>query len=165
MLKSDLKKHAALYGIFLGIIVLIFAILVVMTLLSRSSWRNGLSLEVQRVLNEYDPDVYTVNKFIDVNSPLSTSSAVYSLIKKGAPSSETYYGVIIRIQTITGPASAVFVTKNINSGNYQVWFAGFAENFGKASPVVDKRLSNSSMEYWESLIPRVIEKSVVRQGR
>lgn len=165
MLKSDLKKHAALYGIFFGIIFFVFAVLVAMTFLSRNSWKNGLASEVQKVLNAYAEDTYTVNKFIDIDSPVSTSAAAYSLIKKGAASGEAFYGVIIRIPTITGPAAAVFVSSEKNQQKGQnVRFAGFAENFGKADGLTDTRLSSSNIGYWESVVSRIIEKSLAKQG-
>lgn len=160
MLKSDVKKHAVLYGIFLGIFVGIFAFLILMTFLSRNSWKNGLASSVQTVLNNFEKDTYTVNKFIDLNSPISTSAAAYSLIKKGAPSNEIYYGIIIRIPTITGPAPAVFIYNGKKSLKQTASFAGFCEDFGKASALADERLSVANISYWESVVPKVIEKSL-----
>lgn len=177
MLKSDIKRHAALYGIFFGIIFFVFAVLITMTLLSRNSWKNGLASELQLVLNNYEKDTYTVNKFIDLNSPLSTSAAVYSLIKKGAKSDEFYYGAVVRIQTITGPATAAFIysgkklqtqtAKLQNSASEpfahsgeNVFFAGFCEDFGKAESLADIRLSNANMSHWENMIPRIVKKAV-----
>lgn len=176
MLKSDVKRHAALYGIFFGIIFFVFAVLITMTLLSRNSWKNGLASELQLVLNSYEKDTYTVNKFIDLNSPLSTSAAVYSLIKKGAKSDEFYYGAVVRIQTITGPAPAAFIysgkklqaqtSKGQNSASdfskngENVFFAGFCEDFGKAESLADIRLSNANMSHWENMIPRIVKKAV-----
>lgn len=177
MLKSDIKRHAALYGIFFGIIFFVFAVLITMTLLSRNSWKNGLASELQLVLNNYEKDSYTVNKFIDLNSPLSTSAAVYSLIKKGAKSDEFYYGAVVRIQTITGPAPAAFIysgkklqmqtaklknsaSEQFANGGGNVFFAGFCEDFGKAESLADIRLSNANMSHWENMIPRIVKKAV-----
>lgn len=161
MLKSEIKKHSAFFGIFLGIIVVVFAVLVTVTLLARNSWKKGLSTEVQAVLNSYEKDSYTVNKFIDLNSPLATSSAVFSLIKKGAPSNSECYGIIIRIPTAAGPAPAVFVY----NGGVEVLFAGFCGDFGKARGLFDIELSSENIRYWESRIPGIIEKSTARQVR
>ena len=178
MLNFDGKRHAALYGIFFGIIFFVFAVLITMTLLSRNSWKNGLASELQLVLNDYEKDTYTVNKFIDLASPLSTSAAVYSLIKKGAKSDEVYYGAVVRIQTITGPAPAAFIysvkrlppqtSKGFQSpvseefvySGENVRFAGFCEDFGKAESLADIRLSNANMSHWENVIPRIVKKAV-----
>ena len=176
MLKSDVKRHAALYGIFFGIIFFVFAVLITMTLLSRNSWKNGLASELQLILNNYEKDTYTVNKFIDLNSPLSTSAAVYSLIKKGAKSDEFYYGAVVRIQTITGPAPAAFIysgkklqvqaakgqtpASDFSKNGENVFFAGFCEDFGKAESLADIRLSNANMSHWENMIPRIVKKAV-----
>lgn len=178
MLSSDVKRHAALYGIFFGAIFFVFAALIIMTIFSRNSWKNGLASELQLVLNNYEKDTYTVNKFVDLNTPLSTSAAVYTLIKKGAKSDEAYYGAVVRIQTITGPAPAAFIysvkkpasqaSKGFQSpasGEFvytgaEVRFAGFCEDFGKAESLADIRLSNANMSHWENMIPRIVKKAV-----
>lgn len=159
MLRLDVKRHATLYGIFFGIIFFVFALLITVTLLSRNSWKSGLAGELQLVLNNYEKDTYTVNKFIDIKSPFSTSAALYSLIKKGAKSDESYYGAVVRIQTIAGPAPAAFVY----SGK-QVVFAGFCEDFGKAESLADFTLSNANIRHWENMIPRIVGKAVSKQG-
>lgn len=161
MLKSEIKKHSAFFGIFLGIIVVVFAVLVVFASLARNSWKKGLSSEIQAVLNSYENGSYTVNKFIGLNSPLATSSAVFSLIKKGAPSSSECYGIIIRIPTAAGPAPAVFVY----NGGADVLFAGFCGDYGKAQSLFDIELSSENIRYWEKRIPEIIGKSTARQGR
>lgn len=161
--KNELKKHAALYGIFCGIIIAVFAIIIMMTIFSRSSWRNGLASELQLALNDYDNGTYTVNKFIEVNSPVSTSAAVYSLIKKGAASNEVYYGVIVRIPTIAGPVPAAFISgEKSASGKRNVSFVRFCEDFGKASDLADSRLSLSIIDYWESMVSKIIDKSLTK---
>lgn len=163
MLKSEIKRNAALYGIFLGIIVGVFAVLIAMVFLSKNSWKNGLSVEVQSVLNDYEKDTYTVNKFIELNSPLSTSAAVYSLIKKGSPANEIYYGVIVRIPSVTGPAPAVFISGEKDlSGKYKFQFAGFAEDFGKAKDLSDVKLLSSDISYWETVVSKSLEKSLAK---
>lgn len=157
-IKSEIKKHSALYGIFLGIVVVAFALLTALTFASRSSWKNGLASQIQKSLNRYESETYTVNKFIEIKSPLSTSAAVYSLIKKGASQNESCYGVIIRIPSLTGPAPAVFVCDLKSSGEKYVHFAGFAEDFGKAAALADARLLSSGIGYWESVIFKVLDK-------
>lgn len=163
MLKSELKRHAALYGIFLAIIICVFGVLVAMTFASRNSWKNGLSHEIQGFLNSFSEETYTVNKFIDINSPFATSSAIFSLIKKGADSNEIYYAVILRIPTITGPAPAVFICEEKSASKKRsVSFAGFCEDFGKAADLADSRLSPSNIDYWKSIVLKIIEKSLIK---
>lgn len=155
MRKEDVKKHLIVYGTFLGFIVLVFAILITLTLLARNSWKTGLANEVQNVLNDNYPDGYTVNKYIELDSLLNTNAAVYSLIKKGASNSDRFYGVIVRIPTITGPLPAVFIYNE----DAQVNFVGFATETGKANDLVNIRMASGNMNYWESMIPKIIKKS------
>lgn len=155
MLKEDIKKHLTVYGTFLSFVVLTFAVLTTLTLLARNSWKTGLANEVQAVLNENYPDGYTVNKFIELDSLLNTNAAVYSLIKKGASNSDRFYGVIVRIPSVVGPLPAVFI---YNEGT-QVNFVGFATDVGKANDLVNVKMASGNMNYWESMIPKIIKKS------
>ncbi|MBQ0052581.1 MAG: hypothetical protein KBT11_11060 [Treponema sp.] len=155
MPKSEIKKIAISFGKFFGVVFGLFAILITVILLSRNSWKNGLATEMQKVLDVYSPKTYTVSKYIELNTPISTSSSVYSLIKKGSSSAEKYYGVLIRVPTILGPVPAVFIYKE----NSSVYFAGFATDTGKASDLINLKTTSSNMKYWESQIPLIIEKS------
>lgn len=165
MLKAELKKQAVLYGIFFGIVAVVFTILIIFTLLSRSSWKNALAVEMQNVLSIYEKDTYTVNKFIELDSPLSTSAVAFSLVKKGAGLNESYYGIIARIPAIMGSAPAVFVIGGrhpLNSEN--VKFIGFAEDYGKASALADTRFLSSNISYWNTALPKILERSIEKQG-
>lgn len=155
-ISAEKKRYLISFSIFFGIIFGLTAILVTFTLISRNSWKAGLAVEMQHVLDSYESgdSHFTVGKNITLNSTLSTSTAVYSLLKKGGKSG-AYYGVIVRIPSILGPLPAVFVY-NENSG---VFFAGYAVDNGKASDAVDIRIESNVMKYWEEMIPKIILKS------
>ena len=88
-------------------------------------------------------------------SLISTSAAVYSVIKKGQSKNEIYYGVIVRIPTITGPSPAVFLYNE----RYGTVFAGYALDAAKAANIVNERNATAIIRYWEKLIPKIISQS------
>lgn len=154
-LDSETKKILKNFSIFFGMIFGMTAILVTFTLLSRSSWRNGLALEMQHVLDSYPETHYTVSKNLRIDSTFSTSAAVYSLLKRDERRNEKHYGVIVRIPSVLGPLPAVFVYEE-KSG---VFFAGYAIDNGKAGETVSVEIASNVMKYWEDMIPRIIAKT------
>lgn len=149
------KKIIQLFSIFFGMIFAMCMILVLFTVLARNSWKNGLAIEVQRVLNSYQDAHYTVGKYVELDSTLSTSAAVYTLLKKDDHKNQKYYGIIVRIPSVLGPVPAVFVYSEASG----VHFAGYAVDNGKASDTVGKQISSNVMNYWEDMIPRIIKKT------
>lgn len=154
-LDNETKKILKIFSIFFGMIFGMCMLIVIFTVLARNSWKSGLALEVQHVLDSYPEAQYTVGKYLELDSTLSTSTAVYSLLKKDDRKNQKYYGIIVRIPSILGPVPAVFVY-NENTG---VRFAGYAIDNGKASDTVCKQISNSVMNYWENMIPKIISKT------
>lgn len=146
--KKIIKNFLVFFGMVFGMIV----VLIVFAFIARNSWRAGLAVEVQKVLDSYPHGQYTVGMNLPVNSTLSTSAAVYKLIKKDDRKNERYYGVIVRIPSMLGPLPAVF----IYSENNGVFFAGYAVDNGKASATVGKRISSGILKYWEDMIPKII---------
>lgn len=154
-LNSEMKKQLVSFSIFFGIVFFLTVILVTFTLLSRNSWKSGLALEMQLVLDSYQETKFTVNKNLPVESTLSSSVAVYSLLKRDVRKDEKYYGVIVRMPSILGPLPAVFVYSEAAG----VSFAGYAIDNGKASATVAMPLENTVMRYWEDMIPKIIAKT------
>lgn len=154
-LSPEVKKNLTIFATLFGIIVGITAILVTVTLLARSSWKTTLAKDVQIVLDGYSAGEYSVGEYLETDSNIATSSAVYSLIKKDNRRNEKYYGVIVRIPSILGPVPAVFICRE----NEDVVFAGYALDTGKAQNTIKLALSNSVMRYWENMIPKILEKT------
>ncbi|MBQ9908872.1 MAG: hypothetical protein IJM48_03640 [Treponema sp.] len=149
------KRILRLFLIFFGMIFGMCMILVAFTALSRNSWKSGLALEVQHVLDSYQEGHFTVGKYVELESALSTSTAVYTLFKKDDHKNQKYYGIIARIPSILGPVPAVFIYTE--SGG--VKFAGYAVDNGRASDTVSKQISSNMMNYWENMIPRIMAKT------
>ncbi|MBR1404481.1 MAG: hypothetical protein IJ558_09910 [Treponema sp.] len=157
-LKPEVKKYLIIFATFFGIIFGITAILVTMTLVSRNSWKTALAQEMQVVLDDYSHGSFSVGKYLELNANISTSSAVYSLLKKDGNQTEKYYGVIVRVPSILGPVPAVFIY-NEKKG---VTFAGYASDLGKAGTTIQLSLSSGVMNYWEHMIPKILDKTEKR---
>lgn len=155
MLSTAAKKNLINFGILFGIIFGMCTLLVTTTLLSRASWEKGLKTELQNVLDDYEDESFTVNKFIKLNSTFSTSTAIYSLTKDNG-SNSNYYGFIIRIPSILGPMPAVFI---YNPNTSDVKFVGYAIDLGKAIDTTNYKNANNVMSYWKKQIPIIFEKT------
>ena len=148
--KKIIRNFSILFGIILGMAI----ILVTTNFLSRSSWKTGLAIEMQTVLDSYDAQKFTVGENLHIKSSVSTSVAVYALQKKGAKSAEKYYGIIARMPSLLGPLPAVFIYDE-----KQVIFAGYAIDNGKAAETVGMKASNNVLKYWETMIPKIVAKT------
>ena len=154
---NNLKESFRIYGIFIGILVVFFGILIGMIFLSRTSWKNGIKSEVQVVLDEANPNHWIVGNFIEQQTLFSTSSAVYELHNK--EKADRYYAVIIRTTSLYGFVHAVFVY-NKSSG---VEFIGFAGVHGRIKKLMEYKSNTKRINYWSSRIPQIVEKAGVKK--
>lgn len=155
-MEDKTKENLRVYGIFFGFIVVMTVILILLVSFSRDSWKKGLAVDIQNVLNENNENSYIVDKYVTVDSLISTSSAVYTLLKVGANPSEKYYGIIMRVPSIIGPVPAVFVCSASNVNDLQ--FIGYSGDYGKTNDMIDFKISSGIMNYWKDMIPKITEK-------
>ena len=151
--KENQKKFWRIFGCFIGIIVFFLAVLVGMIKLSEKKWDSGLRESVQNVLDEKNPGIWTVGNSVPLNSPFSTSAALFEL--RSSESAEKYYALIIRITTLYGHMPAVFVY----SGSKGAEFAGYSAVQGRVKKLLEENYADSSISYWLERIPSVIQAS------
>lgn len=154
---NNSKELFRIYGIFIGILILFFMILIGMVKLSHNSWKNGLKDTVYVVLEESNPDKWIVGNFLEQKTSFTTSSAIFELHNK--EKADRYYAVIIRVTSLYGFVPAVFIY-NKNSG---VEFVGFAGVHGRIKKLMEYKSSTKRINYWSSRIPEIIEKSGVKK--
>lgn len=152
MLDRETKNNLRIFGTFLGTLTLMTGILVAATALAKGPKDALLALDVQRVLDRYEPGGYAVGSAVELRSAFSTSAAAYSLSRAGAEGGEPCFGVIVRIPTIFGPMPAVFVC----SGAEPAAFAGYAVDAAKAMDLDSTRLSRGVLGYWQRTIPKIL---------
>lgn len=147
------KKLLIKYGILTGIIAVIFGLLVLFCLISRGSWKRGLSAQVNSVLERCGEE-YRTFEWIPSDNGFSDSASFYSLSAGEQGREKDMYAVIIRVTTIYGPLPAVFV---YNAKSDSSSFAGFADLEG---PVADKMTAiaePSVIEFWKKRIPSIAQ--------
>lgn len=155
MLDKETKNNLRIYGTFLGILVFMTFILITATLLAKNSKKTFLAADMQRVLDQYEPDGYKVGSPLALKSAFSTSAAAFTLDRQNQRQNEFYAGIIIRIPTIFGPMPAVFICKD----EEDAVFAGYAVDLAKAGGLDSQRLSRGIMNYWQKTIPKIIVRS------
>jgi hypothetical protein len=146
MITISKKKLFQDYGIFMIFLTGMFLALLVITLLSRKSWIEGLKKQVATVLEETYPGKYTVGDYVSFNSALNVSASCYhlnsSLTAGTLPES---YVLIIRIMTIYGPMPAVYICNK----NGSVDFIGFTCISRDMSDQIKSVSMNSTIQYWK----------------
>lgn len=145
------KKFFRNYAFFVLILLVIFAILTYASILSRKSWTNNLSKSVQKVLNEYQENVWTVEDGITIEKPIGVNCAAYN-IKNNTDNSKAQ-AIIMRVTTFYGPLPAVF----IYTQDKQAVFAGWSSLHGRIRLESQSSSSDKRLEYWSSKIPEILD--------
>ena len=145
------KEFFARYGIFVGIIIVLFGILIYPIKVSQKSWINNLRSNIEFVLDEKEPNAWTVEKPIKIKNPFCLSAVCFET--RNRKTGEMYKALMIRIQSFYGPLPAVFtVDKNNN-----VELVGFASMHGRIFNQTNTRNINKRLEYWKTKIPEIIK--------
>ena len=138
------------YGIFVLILIISFGVLSYSIILSRKSWNNNLRTAVVKVLDEYEPDVWSIENTYQIKSPISISSAAYEARSK--KNGELYKIIIIRINTFYGPIPAVFSCDAQNN----VSFIGYSSLHGRINSQLRENLVDKRVEYWMKKVPEIL---------
>ncbi len=151
MQKINTKEFLKDYAIFIGILVVFFAILFGMTKLSSNKWTEGLKNSIQSVLDEKQPQTWNVGDSLKIKSAFSTSAGVYELSNKN--DAERYYAVTLRVTTFFGPMPAVFVY-NKNKG---CEFKGYYAIKGRVKKILENTPNDSRIAYWSEKVHKIVE--------
>ena len=144
------KKHLISYGIFTGILVVMFALLVVVALTSRGFRVRGLRTAVQSVLADYGE--YEVGDSIVLDTPVSSNCAFYYLTDN-SNKDKNMCAVIVRVTTLYGPQSAVFI---YNSDTRKADFIDYVNVSGRVKESIRSVSKNSQISYWQNRIPSIM---------
>lgn len=145
------KNFFIKYGFFLAIITVLFGIVFYSVFFARKPWQKYLKHQVEVVLEEYEPNSWSVEKFKRIDNPFCMNAACYEAryIKTG----DVYTAMILRIQTFYGPTSAVFtIDKNNN-----VEFIGYPSIHGRIETQLLSSQSDKRLDYWKKRIPEIIK--------
>lgn len=154
--KINTKEAARVYGIFAGILAFFILVSVLMILVSKNSWKNGLQEEIMTVLEEKYPQQWKMGEFIDQNIPFSYSSALFNLVS--LKNAEKNYAAVIRINSMYGAIPAVFIY-NKNKG---VEFAGFAGIHGRVRKILEENTVSIRLQYWTERVEEIFAKAGIK---
>ena len=146
------------YGIFLGIVAVVFMILIYFSLVSKKSWNNNLKVSIERVLDDYDPNNWTVGNNKPIKNPVCLNAACYEA--RSRRNGELYDAVIIRSATLYGPLAVVFVCDSENN----VSFIGYSSLHGRINLLLKNNFSDKQIEYWKLKIPQIIGRTIPKEG-
>ncbi len=150
MLSEKNKTLLIKFGILFGAFVVVSAILVSMSFLSRGFKNSALKANVEQTLENYAPGEYKPGNYVELKSQISNDSAVFecSTSKKN---STKLYAIILRISTLAGSTPAVFICSQ-----YSCDFAGFAIENGKVSKLLNPDFKEIHIDYWQNALPKIL---------
>ncbi|MCR4940625.1 MAG: hypothetical protein K5930_11045 [Treponemataceae bacterium] len=159
-MNKELKLLLHKYGAFTVILLALFFILATVTLLSKNTWENKLRESVSSVLVSKYGDLYSVDEYINIQTPAILSTAIYSITNK--ESNEKGKAILIRITGISGPTAAVYTYFD---GFEKGSFAGYAANtlFLSGENGLDYSASETQINYYARRIPQLISKGIEKE--
>lgn len=146
------KQFFKNYLILIGVMLVVFTLLIYLSIVSKISWNNNLKTAVEVVLDEKQPNTWSVGKNIDINNPFTMSGACYEA--RNRKNGEVYKVMVIRVVTNYGPMAGVFSIDKENN----VDFIGFSNLHGR----IEKQVSSMStstckqINYWKKKIPQIL---------
>ena len=76
------KQFFKNYLILIGVMLVVFTLLIYLSIVSKKSWNNNLKTAVEVVLDEKQPNTWSVGNNIDINNPFTMSGACYEVTDK-----------------------------------------------------------------------------------
>lgn len=151
-MKRDIsyKNFFKNYGLFVSILVIVFGITIYVVKVTQKSWQKNLKINIEKVLEEYEPDTWTLGNFYQLNNPLSQNAACYDARNK--KNGENYKVAIIRVQTLYGPLPTVFIIDKDNN----ITIAGFSSLHGRVKNQIKENNTNKRLNYWKQKLPEII---------
>ena len=146
------KQFFKNYLFLIGVMLVVFTLLIYLSIVSKKSWNNNLKTAVEVVLDEKQPNTWSVGKNIEINNPFTMSGACYEA--RNRKNGEVYKVMVIRVVTNYGPMAGVFSIDKENN----VDFIGFSNLHGR----IEKQVSSMStstckqISYWKNKIPQIL---------
>ena len=148
------KEFFARYGIFVGIIIVLFGLLIYPIKVSQKSWINNLRSNIEFVLDEREPNGWIVESPVPIKNSFCLSAACYNA--RNRTSGELYKAVILRTQTLYGPLPGVFLVDSEEN----VEFVGFASLHGRIAEQIknfNKSDKSERISFWKEKIPYILK--------
>ena len=147
--KQLYKRLLITFGVFTGLLLVFFAVLVLFVSAGRASWERGLTAQVAGVVREQALE-YELGSLEAVSSPFAVSCAAVPLYNAG---SREAVAVILRVATLYGPQAAVYLYRD---GATEAEFLTFLTLNEKTEQAIRSSAANSQLAYWARRIPRIL---------
>lgn len=162
--KSVYLEMLRKFGIFFGFCIVVIALTTVIVRTSEKKWRNGLWYDVNAVLNEKFPDVWSVGRYVELMSPIAQNMACYEIVNRQNRNDENY-AIILRMDTLYGPLLPVFMYDKTNIDETSIAsFVGYANLHGRISQRLVANKNDARILYWENRIPKIIAKALAHNS-
>lgn len=147
------KQFFKNYLILIGVMLVVFTLLIYLSIVAKKSWNNNLKTAVEVVLDEKQPNTWSVGKNIEINNPFSMSGACYEA--RNRKNGEVYKVMVIRVVTNYGPMAGVFSVDKVNN----VDFIGFSNLHGRIERQVSSMSTSTckQISYWKNKIPQILD--------
>ena len=139
------------YGIFVAILTILIGLLIYPIKVSQKFWTHNLRTTVEKVLDERNPNTWTVENSVNINNQFTTNAACYDA--RNRKTGDVYKAMIVRIQTLYGPLPAVFLIDN----NREVDFVGYSSLHGVVNEQLMNNTNSKRIKYWIEKIPTILE--------
>ncbi|MBQ1832898.1 MAG: hypothetical protein II563_08485 [Treponema sp.] len=130
-----------------GVILVLLGLLFLFVFLSRQSWKDGISRQIENVLSKNGLE-YEIAEADSIRSMAGTNVVSFAL------SDGVNHAAAVKMMTIYGPVPAVFI---YNAENDRASFVDFAEPLSIAGDAVLDYAKNSQIPYWENRIPKIMK--------
>jgi hypothetical protein len=152
--ENSSKKLLKQYGIFAGILLGMFALLILVIFFSENARRTGLKNKIEQVLEEEEPATWSVGDYVEIKAPVALSAACFQARKKDTGTKG--YVLMLRIETLYGPFPAVFVYEDKKSAK----FVGIYGLNGRIHDIIGNGKNDARINFWITRIPDIVSKTV-----
>lgn len=139
------------YGMFVGVLVVVAGILIYPCFVSKKSWDKNLKTTIDRVLDEKNPNQWTIDKQVPISGPMGLNAVAYEV--KNTREGTTSTAVLLRVMTFYGPQSALFLCND----EQEVSFVDFSSLHGRIRNQKNESSLDKRIEYWQKKIPEILK--------
>ena len=152
--ENSSKKLLKQYGIFAGVLLGMFALLILVIVFSENKWRTGLKSRIEQVLEKEEPAKWSVGDYVEIKAPVALSAACFQARRKDTGTKG--YVLMLRIETLYGPFPAVFVYDEKKSAH----FVGIYGLNGRVRDIIGTGKNDARINFWITRIPEIVSKTV-----
>ena len=138
------------YGILTAFFAFFFFVTIYSVVISKKSWQINLRQLVENVLEEHEPNSWTLENSVHLDNIFSMNAACYEA--RNRKTGEIYKAIILRVQTFYGPIPAVFLV----SSDYDVELVGISSFHGRFSEQIKIFNNSLRIEYWKNHVVEIL---------